>query len=678
MRHSKSKRPMRLAGMTIALTVTLVIGACHNSSSSSSTTTVPSPSGKVLTTWGQAVAGAVVYLVPTDAVPKTPITSADVLSGAADAYDEPLEDAVASAGAAAFPKATTGSDGAFTITGADSTKSYFPFVKVAGATVGGSAADLYPGGTLSRVARTGDALSKMEIEVTGHPSSSATYVGSSTCLTCHSDYASQKTHAHRLGFRAPGQSTALMSLVRKPDFDDGLTFFKDATTANFKTNGTSLWYHAYDGSRGFDKFQIASSDPTGAEIRIYLWKDTATDKYKITMENLVTLTDPDRTFEVDLTYGGALYKQRYMLQVAGTAYKGRYPFLQYQHAGDDTYYDRTRKVWRDYHMDFFWDATGKLFKNPDKLKNIESNCMACHTTGYRYFTDPMTNERLCDGVNDPAGALDIDNDTFPDELNTGCEVCHGPGSEHVAAPSPRAIVSPKALSPSRESQICGRCHDRVAGNDDRRNDQPLNAAGEMAPPGTSRAVFLNEYTSRKGPKLSSFWDDQFHSKSHHQQYPDFMKSAHYRNGRQLVTCSDCHDLHGMGAFDGQFKANPADGSLCVKCHVVDINDHMLAKTGSVKSGQSTNCTSCHYAKVAKTGAGRRGLLLGTPTGGAGDANITYWQNDISSHHTVIPKKTNIGVAGKTPGSAMPIPYVNSCATCHDARNLKFSSPSGNK
>lgn len=496
-------------------------------------------------------------------------------------------------------------------------------------------------------------------------------MGTSTCLTCHADKATQKTHAHRLGFRKPGVTSGLQDLSLHPGFDDGLAYFKDATSSNFKTNGTSLWYYDYDSTRGFDKFKISTSSVAGAEVRVYLWKDTADSKYKITMENLVN-SEADRTFEVALTYGGAVHKQRYMLAIPDSSYKGRYPFLQYQHEGDNFNYDRTRKVWRDYHMDQFWNASTKMFKYPDKKKNIESNCMACHVTGYRYFTDSSTGERLCDGVNDSNGAFDIDGDGNADEVNTGCEVCHGPGSEHVSANKAQSIVVPDCLSPSRENMLCGRCHNRVEGNDDLKNDQPLNAAGEMPPPGISRKDFLANYTSRKGPALKSMWPDTNYSKSHHQQYNDLVKSKHYRNDERLVTCSNCHEPHG-GTTSGvrDLKSDPRDGTLCSQCHVIDITKHQEEYTGSKMSAQFAQCTDCHYYKIAKSGAGTMGLLLGTPTGASSDENLVYWKNDISSHLTMVPGKFNKGVAGVTPGKAMPVPYVNRCGTCHDASKLKY-------
>lgn len=655
----------RVATAILAL-LPLALAGCHESSSPSGPATAQTVTGVVTTAWGEPVAGAVVYLVPADAVPTTPITAAAVLSGAAQSYDEPLEDAINGPSGSTFPRATTGATGSFELPDVNATESYFSYVAVAGATP----ANLYPGGDRSRVAIRGTALLGLAIEVTGHPTSAATYIGSTACVVCHSSYATQAKHAHRLGFRVPGQNGALQDTSRIADFDDGVTFFKDATSADFKTNGTSLFYHTYDGSRGFDKFIISPTDPGGSEVRVYLWRDTATSEHKVTMENLVN-SEADRTFVVDLTYGGALKKQRFMLQVPGASFAGRYPFLQFQHDGDDGYYDRTRRVWRDYHMDYFWDGGTQMFKDPPKTVNIESNCMACHTTGYRYFDDSMTGERLADGVNDPSGVFDIDGDGMLDEINTGCEVCHGPGSEHAAVARPQFIIKPQDLSPSRENMICGRCHARPAGNDDLQNGQPLNAAGEMAPPGTSRAQYLTDYTTRAGPALSSLWADEVHSKSHRQQYEDFIKSGHYRNDERLVVCSDCHDLHGQGAFDGELTADPRDGALCAQCHVLDVAEHVEEQTGSTKLGQATQCTTCHYSKVAKTGAGRPGLLLGAPTGAASDEDIVYWENDTSSHLTLVPSRFDQGVAGTKPGKAMPVPYTNRCGSCHDASSLPF-------
>jgi hypothetical protein len=80
--------------------------------------------------------------------------------------------------------------------------------------------------------------------------------------------------------------------------------------------------------------------------------------------------------------------------------------------------------------------------------------------------------------------------------------------------------------------------------------------------------------------------------------------------------------------------------------------------------------------TSNEGAGRPGLLLGTPKSTAlvpdpTDANITYWEYDSRSHVMDVPSKFSAGVAGVQPGLAMPTPYTSSCGICHDASKLQY-------
>ena len=595
-------------------------------------------------------------------------------------FDEPLEDAVRNDGAS-FVQDTTDADGSYRISDVPDGK-FFIYVQPA---LGDT--EHFPGGSLCRRSVEAEALrgTTQDITMSSSPSAAATYTGMSSCLTCHAEYGTEKELAHRLGFRVPGVSSPLQDISVHPEVDDSLVYFTEA--ADY-TGGTPVYMYDYDGSRGFDKFKTALEDPSGAGGVIYaqlwLWKDSATDEHKITIENVGNPGDPNNFAErvVKLTYGGAVQKQRFMIEWPGL--NGLYPLLQYQTMGDESRYDRTRNVFRDYHLDFFWNANGTdgdpsddLIKAPDITRNIARNCIGCHAAGYEQYTDMTTGEVLARTVQDPNGEYDLDGDGLLNDLNTGCENCHGPGSEHVVAGEARYIVSPEYLSPSRDNQLCGRCHNRQAGADAIGGSHVLNAAGEWPHPGISRAEFLDEFVSpdQMGPLQSNHWPDFKHAKSHRQQYADWVTSAHYRNEDWLVGCSDCHDMHGGTGHDRALIYDPREPEtpLCMNCHgddIVSTAEHTAAMVGVAHGAATASCIDCHMNKTSKTGSGKYGFLLSAPTGTPSDSTEIYFENDISSHVFDVPRKTNVGVLGVIPEKAMPVPYTQACATCHDPSLLQ--------
>jgi predicted CXXCH cytochrome family protein len=284
--------------------------------------------------------------------------------------------------------------------------------------------------------------------------------------------------------------------------------------------------------------------------------------------------------------------------------------------------------------------------------------------------------------------MNIDDDPELDEINVGCENCHGPGSEHVAnGGRSRFIVNPRLLSAERSSVVCGRCHDRRQGYGGPTNGytQAISETGELAPPGISRHELITKFTDpvKKGPTMrgpgreDNIWPDDVHSNKPHQQYADFLKSKMYRNDRILVTCSDCHDMHGRTPnprwliHDDGKPSSP----LCQRCHQVDIQTHMQTKLGATMKGEQTRCIDCHMPGTANTGgvAGDFGRMLKTPpyADAQEEENNAYWQGGLRSHVFDVPLKTNVGFDGVAPGRAMPIPYTSACGTCHQVAELPF-------
>lgn len=591
------------------------------------------------------VADATVWLIPSAdvaAMGKTPI---EVKADAAN--DEPLEDNLA-ANRARYLNAKTNAKGEFSFANVPGGK-YFVYVEPA-------TRKYLPGGDKSRKALGTDELGAepMRIKISGNVPPNATYIGSSACIECHENQKHFTRTLHRLGMTVIGKPSKLQDFSNFLEFNKGL---------NKLMAGTKFWFYGYDKTRGFDKYQISTKPPADASSVSFtatFYKDDA-GNLRFRAENVKDPKDAARIYAVDMTYGGGLYKQRYLVRVGANLF----PFVQFNQYGDDSFADRTRKPWRDYHADWFFnETTGKLV-DPPVGKSFDKECASCHYNGYT-LTKKANGDYIAGSANDRNGELDIDGDGKPNELNLGCETCHGPGSAHDKAKEidmPSTIVSPNKLSAERADVLCGQCHSRPQGF--LNNDQPVNKDNKMMLPGTSRNVFLKEYTTRADGANTDFWADGLHSKAHHQPYSDLIKAKKYRNGNQLVACSDCHDAHGNGKSLHQLKHDPKTPEVCTACHKGsnDLKKHLADKAKCTVDASKITCIDCHNTKTAQTGAG-----FGKGMDGKDGKN--YWVNDISSHVYDVPRKDNKGVKGVAPGAAMPIPYTNKCgAACHDTKNL---------
>jgi len=616
------------------------------------------PTFAVTDTSGAAVQYATVYAIPSadvEALASVPLTLQSNGNYTADALnaDEPLEDLIngnytpAGGGVATYQYGVTGADGTTQLPGiASSTDTYFIYVQPADANAH------LPGGSVSRTAVAGTALDDKvtNIEMSTKPSDSATFVGSSSCLGCHTDKSDVKKTAHKTGFMNTGNPSGLQDLSEF-DGDDGDFDATAALTEKFTETGTTVYFYDYDSTRKFDKFKTSETDPGAGHTvaaTVEVWKDSADGKYKMTFTNVLNPADPSATFTeiVDMTYGGGVYKQRYMTAQGASIHV--LP-LQYNARGDETAPERTRKVWRDYHLDWWLNSAGtstQTFKaQPANNNAVDIQCASCHFNGYSVSKDGA-------GVITATAVPDVNGEENPvshqhQEMNIGCESCHGPGSEHVAAGGAgAAIVSPQNTTPERESTICSQCHSRPQANDSLgiKKDGPLNTANKTMVAGTSRAGFLANYTTRHDASLTAgdLWSDGLHSKSHHQQYTDFIQTSMYRNGSQLQTCASCHDNHAPGTDRHQLSGT-SDDSLCATCHG-DINssDHQIDKAGY---DMGATCIECHNVKTSSSGAGD-------------NVTGTYPHGDISSHLFDVPTKSQVGSA------KMPVPYTNTCGSCH--------------
>jgi doubled CXXCH motif protein len=593
----------------------------------------------------QPVSGAAVYLVPATDVEKLAKSPVDRKRNSAN--DEPMDDNLA-ANRDKYKKGTTDAKGNFSVAQV-ATGKYFVYAEP-------SDPEHLPGGSLANTAMTTAELAKtpLKISVSGKVPDGAHFVGSSQCLSCHSGYASIKKTKHKLGITAVGKPSKLQDHSRFPGFNAGL----DKLLA-----GMTFYFSGFDKGRGFDKYLVSDkmpSDPSTVSFSTTFFKDSD-GKLKFRTKNAKDSTDPERTYTVEMTYGGGVHKQRYLYRAGDYLF----PFLQYNTDGKDDHADRTRKPWRDYHADWLFNEGTKKLTNPPTAKSFELECASCHYTGYR-LSVTAGGGYVADAVDDPNGEADIDGDGTPNELNVGCEVCHGPGSVHASsrgAKKAATIVHPGKLASERATVVCNQCHSRPQGY--LKNDQPVSRDNRMLTPGTSRNDYLVNYTTREDAAQADFWADGVHSKGHHQQGTDFVRSKHYLNGTRILSCYNCHEVHGKTEVRHQLKleARDANNSLCASCHKdVKIAAHTQQKVGAEHGGE-IRCVNCHMTMTMQSGAGYgKGLVAKN--------GQNYWMNDITSHLFTVPRKDNKGVKGVEPGKAMPIPYTNACGSCHDAESLK--------
>lgn len=662
----------------LASTILTGCGGSGDSGTASTGGTPPPASGAGATfvvrdTAGVALTGATVYAIPsTDvaALAKQPITlTKGMYTADAQKVDEPLEDLIngnytpAGSGVATYKSAVVDSAGKAVFTDLPAGASYFIYVKPAATDTGH-----LPGGSLTRLALAGSNLVGKEtaVKVSTMPTAAATYIGSSLCMACHKDYVTEKKTLHKLGIMAPkspsrSQDVSQFSSTTDPDqnFYAGLAKFE---------SGTTVYFYNFSNNA----FKTLTTNPTPAQIGsgqpVYFTltlSKNASGVYQAKFTNIITPADPNSGIvkDVALTYGGGLHKQRYLTKLGNSTYV--LP-LQFNPQGSDASTESGRTQFVEYNTvsSKWWDATAKTLLMPEvvgKSKSFDIKCAGCHYTGYS-VTKNAAGEYLATGVSDYQGEINPGTGTTQ-ELNIGCETCHGPGSEHMAAGGQgKFIVTPKNLTPEREAMICGQCHTRAFSNDKDKLkvESPLDLNNKMPLPGISRKDFLASYVVRHDADSADgdLWGDAKHSKKHHQQYTDFIQTTKYRNGTQLLTCASCHDVHAPGTDRHQLSGT-SDNTLCLNCHATkkDAAAHMNSTTG-YNMGADTKCIQCHVTKTAKSGSGSPTTTFKSPSG------QEYFQNDISSHLFDVPLYKSISATNK-----MPIPFTNACGICHNPVRL---------
>jgi predicted CXXCH cytochrome family protein len=296
--------------------------------------------------------------------------------------------------------------------------------------------------------------------------------------------------------------------------------------------------------------------------------------------------------------------------VYGTGWKQRY-----FHKSGNTYvpypvqWDITNKKWLPYHVaDKGGDWWAEHYPDPagdNSGRPTGPLCDGCHSVNF----NPETQT--------------------PTEWNVGCEMCHGPGSDHVAHPTKSDIINPAHMNYVQASDTCIQCHSQ---------GQPLTnpIAGQYYdwPVGYHVGQKLSDFWKLEEHKLGDLTFTHFPDGTAHKnrmQGNDFVQSLMYTRG---VTCFSCHDPHGTD--NPNMLRKPAD-QLCASCHTPGgpngpRTTTIEAHTHHAANSTGSKCISCHMPLIEQT-----------------VANI-----NVASHtfHFI------------TPGQSETQKIPNACVSCH--------------
>lgn len=481
------------------------------------------------------------------------------------------------------------------------------------------------------------------------------YVGSEMCLACHQDqeYQNWRDTNHAQSLRKPMVQYALVQGM--------------GTSCDYDGNGVDDFIQGLDFnqiSSGFDAYK-----PNAPKLSVE--------------DGTYYVTIGDVKMPVVFINGGVgRWRERYAVRIPVTDSPTGY--------SDDVYfppiqYNNAPNQWIPYKAGAWWmpDGTPKVHAGMTRAEvasaiktTFSKNCIGCHTTGIRHLGKTAEGEweytpyvATLYRADDPH-YFDYDGDGNKDLINVGCEMCHGPGSNHIlGGGDPAKILNPAKLDPEQANEICGRCHNRQRSVPNKTYNWPYHDDTDTQ--WTPATEPLSDFQVNAG----EFWPDGVTGYEHNQHYVELLSSAHWNNPFDKLRCFDCHDPHG-GSNTAQIVPEiKSDGvtiptknendTLCLACHAThgpfeDITKEMVANyqdnVGAI--GAAVAAHSHHpYAPTRLMGLSRCSECHMSSIYNAQRASALHLHNMV----VVPPEKTVIYASAE---EGMP----NACAvSCHSQK-----------
>ena len=555
------------------------------------------------------------------------------------------------------------SDGSFTLAG----------VAPGPVFVSASTAPFLPGEirTAVNLAPAGS-VSGVNITLSGQPGSGATYVGSGTCVGCHSttsaglvsawqgsahatvvDRSPSLPHLDVTGWPLAGPNCTtpgvLDSLVTATDPVSSAT--REVFLLQYPSTCAPVFAMAFADSTG-----VFSGNSTVIPVNGTMG-GVATAAGQCSNGGVVPagtgcqvnfLASPGTTTTV------GWWGQEYLVNIGGAA---KPSWVSWDTSGMPTDALALPLAWNQRQQ--LWVPGPDYFANVGltvaqaQTVSFSQGCAGCHDTGSLLTTD---------------GSGNVTSYTSASP-GIGCERCHGPGSTHVnAGGDAEFIVNPAYLTAQSSLEVCGQCHvnggtsvSPAGAFDFAWNDQVTLGSGNFVPGVSTLANY--EVIPAYGDPLY-YWPSGFPSIDH-TPYMDLQGSVHGNNPYEKLTCTDCHDAHGL--VGGPFSFTRADAS----------GDQFAFQDNTLALANDVICLACHathgpFATVALADVARYHLS----TGGA------VLLNGVAYPAATADQATSAGLVATTvnahmlaeagmyaffdPTSVSGAP-VGRCSSCHMAK-----------
>jgi DmsE family decaheme c-type cytochrome len=179
--------------------------------------------------------------------------------------------------------------------------------------------------------------------------------------------------------------------------------------------------------------------------------------------------------------------------------------------------------------------------------------------------------------------------------NQSCEVCHGPGSQHIRTrgKEPGTILSFKRMEPADRSEVCMKCHEQDACAPGAKWPTSAHARAKVSctechrahynvPPGTPATQVGADYEQRLTIRVARAQE----AKKDDVEIKAIREASHALGAANPQTCYQCHQSQAEMRHAGHpHQIGGATFASCTACH----DPH-----GNVKKELRTNkCLQCH-------------------------------------------------------------------------------------